>query len=122
MSDGPFRNTDREIWREKPYDYYSPSISVTDGGGISINVGGIVITKYAREWHALAQNSSYVGNYFRGVVPFQPIEISTCAAFQRSHRYMPLHNRALVPTVTLAPGLPLAWEFVPWHRVFPIQW
>jgi hypothetical protein len=45
-------NTDRELWREG--DYYSPSISVTEGGEISINVGGTVYVKTLTEWHELA--------------------------------------------------------------------
>jgi hypothetical protein len=47
-------NTDRELWRETPDDYYSPSIHVTAGGGIGINVGGTVVVRPVREWHALA--------------------------------------------------------------------
>lgn len=47
-------NTDRTIWREVAGDYYSPSIHVTAGGGIGINVGGTVIVKTLAEWHSLA--------------------------------------------------------------------
>lgn len=47
------RNTDRELWRETPGDYYAPSLHVTEGGGIGMNVGGFVIVKPIREWHAL---------------------------------------------------------------------
>lgn len=54
------QNTDRELWRERPGDYYSPSIHVTAGGGIGINVGGTVYVKTAEQWHALA------GGMFRG--------------------------------------------------------
>lgn len=54
MADEPraHANTDRELWRETPGDYYSPSIHVTKGGGIGINVGGTVIVRPVREWHA----------------------------------------------------------------------
>jgi hypothetical protein len=48
------RNTDRELWRENPGDYYSPSIHVTEGGGIGFDVGGNVVVKPLREWHRLA--------------------------------------------------------------------
>lgn len=50
---GPFAvaNTDRELWRERPGDYYADSIHVTEGGGIGINVGGLVIVRPLREWH-----------------------------------------------------------------------
>jgi len=48
------RNTDRELWREREGDYYSPSIHVTQGGGIGIDVGGNVVVKPLREWHKLA--------------------------------------------------------------------
>lgn len=45
-------NTDRELWRESD-SYYAPSIHVTDGGGIGINVGGHVIVMTVRAWHQL---------------------------------------------------------------------
>ena len=48
------KNTDRELWRERPEDYYAPSIFVTEGGGIGINVDGHVIVKPVRDWHRLA--------------------------------------------------------------------
>jgi hypothetical protein len=48
-------NTDRELWREIPDDYYAPSLHVTVGGGIGMNVGGFVIVLPIREWHALAK-------------------------------------------------------------------
>ena len=47
-------NTDRELWREAPGDYYAHSIHVTARGGIGINCNGLVIVKPLREWHALA--------------------------------------------------------------------
>lgn len=47
-------NTDRELWRERPDDYYADSIHVTASGSIGINCGGTVIVKPVREWHALA--------------------------------------------------------------------
>jgi hypothetical protein len=54
VGDRPCANTDREIWRETPDDYYSPSIHVTQQSGIGINVGGTVIVMPVRDWHALA--------------------------------------------------------------------
>lgn len=51
---GPCENTDREIYREPPGDYYAYSIHVTQGGGIGINVGGTVYVKPLVEWHRLA--------------------------------------------------------------------
>lgn len=47
------RNTDRELWRLVPDSYYSPSIHVTESGGIGINVGGHVIVMPVDQWHAL---------------------------------------------------------------------
>ena len=44
-------NTDVEIWREKEGDPYSPSIHVTQSGGIGINAGGFVIVAPIRKWH-----------------------------------------------------------------------
>jgi len=48
-------NTDRELWREPPGDYYSNLIFVTEGGGIGIDVGGHVIVMQLAAWHALAR-------------------------------------------------------------------
>lgn len=48
------KNTDREIWRETPDDYYAPSIHVTQGGSIGINVGGLVVVMDVRDWHRIA--------------------------------------------------------------------
>ncbi len=45
------QNTDKVIWREKPGDYYSDSIHITDGGGIGINCGGHVIVAPLKMWH-----------------------------------------------------------------------
>ncbi len=44
-------NTDKEIWREIPGDYYSPSMHVTEGNGIGINCGGHVIVAPVKRWH-----------------------------------------------------------------------
>ena len=44
-------NTDREIWRATPGDYYADSIHVTKSGGIGINCGGHVIVAPVRKWH-----------------------------------------------------------------------
>lgn len=59
MSDNYAANTDRELYREGGGDgngqsYYEPSIHVTAGGAIGMNVGGHVITTSIRGWHALA--------------------------------------------------------------------
>ena len=44
-------NTDKEIWRKIPGDYYSPSIHVTEWGDIGINVGGHVLVASTEAWH-----------------------------------------------------------------------
>jgi hypothetical protein len=44
-------NTDKEIWRKIPDDYYSPSIHVTEAGRIGINVGGHVLVAPIEQWH-----------------------------------------------------------------------
>lgn len=46
-------NTDKEIWREKEDDFYSPSIHVTNTGGIKIAVSGKAILMSVRDWHCL---------------------------------------------------------------------
>jgi hypothetical protein len=54
MSTEPVTNTDRELWRETPGDYYASSIHVTRDGSVGINVGGTVFVKSLTEWHNLA--------------------------------------------------------------------
>lgn len=54
----PVQNTDRELWRERPGDYYADSIFVTEGGGIGLNCGGSVFVKPPREWHRLAMEQA----------------------------------------------------------------
>ncbi|AWC25405.1 hypothetical protein CO731_04900 [Aminobacter sp. MSH1] len=56
--EGPALNTDREIWRERPGDYYADSIHVTASGSIGIDCGGMVYTLPVREWHRLAATTS----------------------------------------------------------------
>ena len=46
-----YENTDKEIWRAVPNDYYSPSIFVTKENNIGINVGGSVYVKTVEQWH-----------------------------------------------------------------------
>jgi hypothetical protein len=50
----PGVSTDREIWRARPGDYYSPSMYVTQSGDIiGINVGGMVVVLPIQDWHKL---------------------------------------------------------------------
>lgn len=58
-------NTDRELWRESKDDYYSPSLHVTEDGGIGMNVGGYVIVKPLRAWHELAMKEIGAGAWSR---------------------------------------------------------
>lgn len=51
------QNTDREVWRETPGDFYSNSVHLTATGGLGINVGGTVYVKPPAEWHRLASLS-----------------------------------------------------------------
>lgn len=44
------QNTDREIWREKPGDYYSDSIHVTEYGGIGMSYKGRVLVAPLKMW------------------------------------------------------------------------
>lgn len=44
-------NTDKELWREKPGDFYSNSVHVTECGGLGINCGGHVIVAPLKAWH-----------------------------------------------------------------------
>lgn len=49
-------NTDKEIWRKVPDDYYSPRIFVTKEGAIGIAVGGFVVVGEVEWWHRLGQS------------------------------------------------------------------
>lgn len=51
------QSTDRELWRERPDDYYADSLHVTATGGIGINCGGSVLVMPLRQWHALASSA-----------------------------------------------------------------
>ena len=48
-------NTDIEIWRKVPGDYYSNSIHVTKENGIGINCHGHVIVLPLEKWHELGK-------------------------------------------------------------------
>lgn len=61
MEDRAAENTDRLMWREERDDPFAASLHVTKSGGIGINVGGHVIVKPLREWHALAVAGSDPG-------------------------------------------------------------
>lgn len=65
--DGTCENTDKEIWRKREGDYYSPSIHVTQSGGVGINVGGHVIVMPVEKWHALGRLRVALSDVFRVV-------------------------------------------------------
>ena len=52
---GCCKNTDTEIWRKIPGDYYSPSILVTDNGAIGISAHGMTYVRTIERWHKLAR-------------------------------------------------------------------
>jgi hypothetical protein len=49
------QNDDKEIWRKKKGDFYSPSIHVTRTGCIGIDIGGHVIVMTVEKWHAFGK-------------------------------------------------------------------
>lgn len=51
-------NTDRDLWREPPGDYYANRLFLTEGGGIGMDVGGHCIVKPIKEWFRLARAES----------------------------------------------------------------
>jgi hypothetical protein len=55
MENEPAQNTNTEVWREIPGDYYSSSIHVTDQNDIGINCGGHVIVAPVKTWHNLGE-------------------------------------------------------------------
>ena len=54
--DAAFKNTDRELWRKVPGDYYSPRIFITQGEGIGIEVGGYCLVFPVEGWHCLGKD------------------------------------------------------------------
>lgn len=61
MDNEPKQNTNRELWRETPGDYYSPSLFVTKDGAIGMNVGGSVFVKSIQAWYILASEDAAWG-------------------------------------------------------------
>lgn len=56
------KNPPKEIWREKPGDFYSDSIEIYDDKPVMrIDCGGIVITQTVRLWHGESERLSEVG-------------------------------------------------------------
>lgn len=55
MDNQAVENTDRELWRERPGDYYSNSIHVTKEGLIGMDVGGTVVVLPVTAWHSMAK-------------------------------------------------------------------
>lgn len=74
-----FENTDRELWRERPDDYYADSVHVTEQGGIGINCGGMVYVKTPREWHAAAKIFADYARIQRVLFEFKEV-------LEKSHR------------------------------------
>ena len=56
-TDGAAQNTDIELWRETPGDYYADSVFVTKGGGIGIKVAGKVYVRTPRRWQELVEEN-----------------------------------------------------------------
>lgn len=72
---GPVENTDIEIWRRIPGDFYSPSIHVTASGGIGMDVGGRVIVAPVEAWFKAMEPQS--GS------PFKPTDESLYEILER---------------------------------------
>ena len=43
-------NTDRDLWREPPGDYYADRVFLTEGGGIGMDRGGHCRVLSIKEW------------------------------------------------------------------------
>lgn len=61
------KNTDQEIWRRKEEDAFSPSIHVTEGGEIGINVKDYVIVAPVEKWHHSMRRCMAIDEYGRKV-------------------------------------------------------
>jgi len=76
MDDNAAQNTDTELYREPDQtgngDYYSPNLFLTKEGNIGINVGGLVIVRSLREWHALAAQAENIPMTIAEAIGYQP--------------------------------------------------
>ena len=84
-------NTDRDLWREPPGDYYANRIFLTEAGGIGLDVGGHCIVKTIAAWFKLAPEAAVIRSPKSGAaaapspekaLPEQPIHRQNCAVFQ----------------------------------------
>lgn len=62
QTDNPTKNTDRELWREDVTDRPANTLFITEGGGIGMNCGGMVIVMPLRKWHDLAWKHAPLSN------------------------------------------------------------
>ena len=51
-------NTDTEIWRERPGDYYSDTLFITIDGALGIDIAGTVFVKPLRKWQELEADNA----------------------------------------------------------------
>jgi hypothetical protein len=65
--DRPKQNTDIELWRERPGDFYSDSVLLTKGGGIGIKCGGKVIVRTPRRWQATVEENDRLRDMVRTI-------------------------------------------------------
>jgi len=73
-----YENTDREIWRAIPNDYYSPSIFVTKENNIGINVGGRVSVKTVEQWYNNVHPAKTIENLKDGELPVLTVTVLDC--------------------------------------------
>ena len=84
-------NTDRELFREAPGDYYAHSLHVTAGGQIGINVGGLVFVKTLKAWHSLAiQTEDYVAARLAAVEAERDALRATVAKMREARQILPV--------------------------------
>ncbi len=74
----PAANTDRELWRERPGDFYADSIHVTQTGGIGMKVGGVVTVRTLYEWHAAMHEADEMRHLLERIHQLVEDDLTSC--------------------------------------------
>lgn len=67
------QNTDTELWRAPPGEYYADSVHITEGGGLGINCGGLVIVRPLRDWHSLERRLAEAEEQLAAKIKMAPV-------------------------------------------------
>ena len=90
------QNTDTELWRAPPGDYYADSVHITEGGGLGINCGGLVIVRPLRDWHSLERRLAEAEEQLAAKIKMAPVVSRLTAATIDNYQAELAALRALV--------------------------